>query len=389
MRSRHGSRGALLTRMLARGTRKPLRIEEITPGAPAQILEKLAETIIKDAEAVIRDAGEFEAMFSSAGVGNTSGSLKLDQVEEKRRIHSGPSENRRASRLLHHFANPADIPQHTLALAQPIPPSSSEAGPSRPRASLPAVIRLRDSRNSFSPEPALDIPHLTFDTTRGGRLRARGSIERRSQTPFLRGHTPTRRRGASKVRGSTPLFQPASPSPSPSDDGDAVGVGAQIEPTHFREHATTGSARPVGDPAGPSEGTGSGLNVDTSIDTKPIIKKRRRVSGLPPETGPDYTASSPKQNAQAAPKSKLRPFESSQIVRPKRHSRGAGAGAGGGDENSPRVAKRAREEGREGREGLAEGDSQENSQEGVGPVQASREMEVVEVVRKLDKGKGR
>lgn len=199
---------------------------------------------------------------------------------------------------------------------------------------------------------------------------------------MLRGDTPMFRRDTTKIRGSTPLFQPVSP--SPSDAG--LDVGAQLEPTHFLEHPITGSAQSVGEPAGTGGNTAPGVDVDTSIDTKPIIKKRRRVSGLPPETGPEYTASSPNQKT-PAPKSKLRPFESSLIVRPKRHSRGGGAG----DENSPRVAKRAREEGREGREGLAEGDSQENSQEGVGvgPVQASREMEVVEVVRKLDKGKGR
>jgi hypothetical protein len=364
-----------------RARQGPLRIDEVTPGAPAQILEKLAEKMIKEAEAVIRDAGEFGAMFSRVGVGNTSGSLALDQVEEKRSIHSGPAkENRRASRSLHLLEDPADTPQHTLALAQPVPPASSEAGPSRPRASLPAVIRLRES---LSPDPALDIPHLTFDTTRGGRLRAWGSIERRSQTPLLRGDTSMFRRDTVKIRGSTPLFQPASPSPSPLDAG--LDVGAQIDPTHFPEHPITGSAQSLGEPAGPGEETGPGVDFDASIDTKPVIKKRRRVSGLPPETGPEYTASSPKQKAQAAPKSKVRPFESSQIVRPKRQSRGGV----GGDENSPRAAKRAREEGRDVREGLAEGDSQENSQEGVGPAQSSREMEVVEVVRKLDKGKGR
>jgi hypothetical protein len=87
---------------MIRVRRDPLRIEEITPGAPAQILDKLAEKMIKEAEAVIRDASEFEAMFSGTEFGDTSGSPKLDHLEEKRSIHPGSAkENRRASRFLH------------------------------------------------------------------------------------------------------------------------------------------------------------------------------------------------------------------------------------------------------------------------------------------------
>jgi hypothetical protein len=112
-----------------RARQGPLRIDEVTPGAPAQILEKLAEKMIKEAEAVIRDAGEFGAMFSRVGVGNTSGSLALDQVEEKRSIHSGPAkENRRASRSLIPLSTPLPLP----SLSHPHLPRQGHLGPERP-----------------------------------------------------------------------------------------------------------------------------------------------------------------------------------------------------------------------------------------------------------------
>lgn len=204
-------------------------------------------------------------------------------------------------------------------------PSASTTDPAsvtkyRNHRSLPAPARSDHSSSSPSPEKNARLPRVSFDMGKG-KGKARISIDRRD-SPHL--HSPLNH------RHSTPIDiddLPALPPPLPSSRFTPITDSTIINRASTPAPATA--------------------NPRPSDSASPASRERPRTSsGFPPRSGPDYTAPSPTSGSNI-PQSGLKPFENSKLKR-------------AGDENSPRAEKRAR---MDNREGLIDGESQENSQE--------------------------
>ena len=214
----------------------------------------------------------------------------------------------------------------------------------RSRASLPpaAPAQQYDSSPSPSPERIARLPRVSFDLSKN-RRRARISVEPRNPTT-----SSVRRHHEVDMDEEMPEL----PLPLPLPSSRATSPESGLADPQIGKS----SKAPVGRSSSAHNrvaGLTSAIPKRTRSPMTPVKASKvrpRNSSGLPPPSGPDYTAPVPTLGANVD-KAQLRPFDNSRLKRPRTSTTR--------DENSPRAEKRVREDKREG----LGGESQENSQE--------------------------
>lgn len=207
-----------------------------------------------------------------------------------------------------------------------------------------------------SPEKIARIPRVSFDMSKG-RARPRISINRLSLERQSSVHTPTTVSPHTNDKHST-LVRPDQANTTPlrirhapqaifdrDDLKDAHQAPSNVDDLPAKLSHLTPTDHDLTSPLSSPARQRPALPNSTSPRSR---KRPRTSSGFPPRSGPDFTAASPSFGANVE-RSRFRPFENSKLKR-------------ASDENSPEAQKRRRVD---RREGLAEGASQENSQESV------------------------